>query len=145
MLTARRSFYLNYPRLSGTIVVTGGTSSTTEDSITSDSITTTSTSSSINSQPTDAIGAFNAIDGAYPQCAENITLSCPTLYSAVLQCWNATSPQYCFCQDLLQISCRTICTVHEQPAAYMAWIKSVCGPLTNMTAANSTVTVFSPS
>ena len=113
-------------------------------SITSQAEVASSTLSAVKSQPTNAAGAYRIIGGAYPQCAENISSSCPKLYSSVVGCWNAASPQYCYCQNLLQISCQAICTVHEQPAAYLAWVRSTCGALTNTTIASSIATVFSP-
>src|SRR2546423_1485042 len=94
------------------------------------------------STPTNALEFLNHVHGHVPACSSNITTLCPSLYSGADTCWNVSWPKSCFCQNLLQIPCHSICTLSEQPAMYLHWINVAWGALTNTTLGSHSVNVF---
>jgi hypothetical protein len=82
------------------------------------------------------------INGVSPPCINNMTAACPSLYSAVQQCWNKTSPRECFCPNVKSISCPGVCVTGEGPADYLNWVLKACDG--NSTKNGNASTITSP-
>ncbi|KAH0537359.1 hypothetical protein FGG08_005838 [Glutinoglossum americanum] len=55
-----------------------------------------------------------------------MTAVCPSLYTAAKGCWNATTPEKCFCPSIKSIRCPGICATGDAPAAYINWVLKMC-------------------
>ena len=81
--------------------------------------------------PTDAVGFFSALAPAVPPCVDSAPSLCPTLYSAVTECWSSAASPECFCSNITQSTCTQICNRGEEPETYVQWVTSACNQSSN--------------